>query len=116
MALTITEQNLLVSTTELSLLTGTSTNTPQTVEGTMQAWIDGIAAAVAKGDRFRVRVYEKVRSADTMRVVFMDEIYNPQSGLWASPPILVSKGWSVTMQKIAGTDRTFPTSVRLIPG
>lgn len=115
MALTITEQNLTVSTTELSLITGTSTLTPQTTEGTLQVLIDGIAAGVLKGERFRVKVYEKVRAADTMRLIYSDDIYNVPSGTWVSVPFIVAKGWQVTMTKIAGTDRTFPTSVRLIP-
>jgi hypothetical protein len=102
---------LSVSTTELSLISGTSTLQNNTTAGVYQLFVDGVAN-MAKGDRFRVKVYEKVRSGGTKRAVFQADLYNAQSEPLCTPPLMLLQGWDMTIQKIAGTDRAFDTSIR----
>lgn len=113
MAVTATEQIALsVSTTELSLLSGTSTLQNDTTACVIQAVID--ASNMALSDTFVVRVYEKVRASGTKRKVFQATLSDLQSELFCTPPIAVLNGWDVTMQRTAGADRAFDTSVRKI--
>lgn len=104
---------LSVSTTELSLFTGTSTIQTKTDAGVYQLFVDGVAN-MAKGDRFRVKIYEKVRASGTQRVVFQADIYNAQDEVFVTPPLTLLNGFDHTIQKIAGTDRAFDTSIRKV--
>lgn len=111
MAITFTEQTALsVSTTELSLISGTGTLQADTTACAMQAVID--CANMAKGDEFVVRVYETARSGGTKREIYKAVLSDAQSALFTHPTLLVGRGWDVTMQKVAGTDRAFDTSIR----
>ncbi len=100
---------LSVSSTELSLISGTSTLQNNNTAGTYQLSID--CSNMAKGDRFRVKVYKAVRSGGTKRVIFQADIYNAQSEIWAMVPVMLLFSWDMTIQKIAGTDRAFDTSI-----
>lgn len=102
---------LTVSTTELSLISGTSTLQNNTTAGCYQLFIDPVAN-MAKSDRFLVKIYEKVRSGGTKRGVYQTQIYNAQSEIWCMPPLMLLNGWDMTIIKVAGTDRAFDTSIR----
>lgn len=102
---------LSVSTTELSLITGTSTLTVQTTAGAFQLFIDPVAN-MAKGDVFAIYVYEKVRSGGTQRLVFSARLNGTQDEAFVAPTLMLLNGWSMSMKKIAGTDRAFDTSIR----
>ncbi|HTJ17852.1 MAG TPA: hypothetical protein VL494_13825 [Steroidobacteraceae bacterium] len=113
MAITQTPQTALsVSTTELSLLSGTSSLQADTTACVMQAFID--ISNMAKGDEFVVKVYETARASGTKRLLFKAVLSDAQSELFCTPPITVVNGWDVTMTKTAGTDRAFDTSVRKV--
>jgi hypothetical protein len=112
-AISATEQTALtVSTTELSLLSGTSTLQSDTTVCVMQAFVD--FNNLQKGDEFVVRVYATVRSGGTKRQLFKAVISDPQSELFCTPPITVMNGWDVTIVKTAGTDRAVDSSVRKV--
>jgi hypothetical protein len=100
---------LTVSTTELSLISGTSTLQNNNTAAMYQVSID--ASAMAKGDRFRVKIYKAVRSGGTKRLFLQADIYNAQSELFVMAPVMLLFSWDVTIQKIAGTDRAFDTSI-----
>lgn len=105
--------NSSVSTTELSITNGTSTLANQTTAGCYQCFLD--LSALADGDQFEFRVYEKTRSASTRRVCFYAVIANGQGtdgALWVSPPLLLMNGWDMSIDKLAGTDRTIEASIR----
>lgn len=94
-----------VSTTEWSLTTDTSGPDVDTTEGVFQAFIDLNALAV--GDVFEFRAYEKARTGDTQRVVYSAQFANAQiQPIWTSPTLILGVGWDMTLKKISGTDRT----------
>lgn len=104
-----------VSTTEHSLATDTSYDTgdAQTTDGVLQAWLD--VSDMVAGDDLQVRIYEKVRSGDTQRIVYEARLVGAQaSPIWVSPALTVMHGWDVTADAIAGTI-TVNWSLRLIP-
>lgn len=100
---------LSVGATELSLISGTSTLQNNNTSGVYQVSVD--CSNMAKGDRFRVRMYKAVRSGGTKRVFFTVDVYNAQSELLVIPPTMMLYSWDVTIQKIAGTDRAFDTAI-----
>lgn len=107
--------NVTVGSTELSIVSGTTSLATETSSGVYQLWIDPVAAAMAKGDEFKIRVYEKVEATGgTKRVVFVATLSDAQSELFVTPTLILMHGWDMTIQKIAGTDRAFDASVRKI--
>lgn len=102
-----------VSTTEWSLTTDTAGPDAQTDDGMYQAVLD--LNALAKGDVFVFKVYEKVLAASTQRVVWQAFFANAQSEPnWVSPGLILLHGWDFTLLKTAGTDRAIDFSVRRI--
>lgn len=102
-----------VGTTEHSLPNDAtySSGSPITADGLYQVFID--ANAVAAADLFRFRIYEKVQSTDTQRIVYEAYIGGPQmTPVWVSPALALIHGWDVTLTKISGTDRTITWSIR----
>ena len=105
--------NTSVSTTELSIINGTSTIATSTTAGCYQCYLD--LSVLDAGDRFEFRVYEKVRSASTQRVVMLATFQHAQGtdgANWVSPPLLLLNGWDMTLKRVAGTDRTIEASIR----
>jgi hypothetical protein len=105
-----------VGTTEHSLATDTTYDTgdAQTTDGVLQAWLD--VSDMIAGDQLQVRVYEKVRSADTQRIVYQTILSGAQSEpIFVTPALTVMHGWDVTADTLAGTSITVNWSLRLIP-
>jgi hypothetical protein len=104
-----------VGTTELSIVSGTTALQTITDDGVYQLWLDPVGAAMAKGDEFKIRIYEKVEATGgTKRVVFVATLSDAQSELWCSPMLILINGWDMTLQKIAGTDRAWDASIRKV--
>ncbi len=104
-----------VGSTELSLVSGTSTLQTLTDQGIVFVKVDTVN--LAKSDYFKVRVYEKVLSTSTKRVVMQTVIGNAQTGdggLWLFPGLLLRHGWDVTIQKVAGADCDIAVQVSII--
>lgn len=102
-----------VSTTEWSMTTDTGGPDVETSDGAFQAFID--LNALAKGDVFRFRCYEKVLSGSTQRGVFEVFFANAQSiPVWVTPTLVLMNGWDMTLLKIAGTDRSLDWSIRKV--
>lgn len=104
---------LSVSTTELSLVSGTSTLQTVTTAGIYQLWLDPVTN-MAKGDEFLVKVYEKVLTGGTKRVVWSACISDAQSTLFVMPTLILMNGWDMTIQRTAGSDRAFDASIRKV--
>lgn len=114
MAMQFLEESATISTTEFSLPNDSTTLTPQTTIGIVQAFID--VANMAAGDEYTIRIYEKARTADTQRLVASWTLEGAQSlPLWTAPALMMARGWDITMQKVAGTDRSFSWSIRRLP-
>jgi hypothetical protein len=101
-----------VTTTEWSMATDTSYDTgdAQTTDGVFQVFLE--VAALASTDEYRVRIYEKVRSAGTQRVVYDATLVGTQPGPFVSPSLILMHGWDMTIIKVAGTDRSIEWSIR----
>lgn len=93
-----------VGTTEWSLATDTSYDTAdaQTSDGVFQVFLD--LADMIAGDQLQIRIYEKVRAADTQRIVYEAILTGAQSQpIWVSPSLVLLHGWDVTCDALAGT-------------
>lgn len=93
-----------VSTTEWSLATDTSYDTAdaQTTDGVFQVFLD--VSDMIAGDQLQIRVYEKVRSGDTQRIVYQSILTGAQSDpIWVSPSLVLMHGWDFTCDALAGT-------------
>jgi hypothetical protein len=102
-----------VGSSELSIVSGTTTLQTITDDGVYQLWID--ANTMAKGDEFKIRIYEKVEATGgTKRVVLVATLSDAQSEIFVTPTLILMHGWDMTIQKIAGTDRAFDASIRKI--
>ncbi len=100
-----------VSVTEHSMTTDTAGPDTDTTVGIFQAFID--FAAVAAGDVFEFRMYEKARAADTQRLAYSARMAGAQSTpLWVSPSFILGAGWDMSLKKISGTDRAITWSIR----
>ncbi len=102
-----------VGTTEHSMTTDTAGPDTQTTDGVFQAFID--LNALAAGDSFQFRVYEKTLSGSTQRVVYNAVITGSQAHpVWVSPSLVLMHGWDMTLKKLAGTDRAIDWSIRSV--
>ena len=91
-----------VSTTEHSLTTDTAGPDVDTTDGVFQVWLD--LSDMVAGDELQIRIYEKVRSGDTQRIVYQTNLVGLQSEpIWVSPSLILMHGWDVTCDAIAGT-------------
>lgn len=102
-----------IGTTEWSLSNNSSTIATQGTSGVYQVFCD--LNAVAAGDVFELKGYEKALIGSTQRVVFSARFSGAQSApLWASPSLVLMKGWDFSLKKISGTDRSIIWSVRSV--
>jgi hypothetical protein len=102
-----------VTTTDWSLTTDTAGPDAQTDDGVYQCYLD--LSALAAGDSFQFRVWEKVVSAGTQRRVLSVAFNGVQSDPhWVSPSLILMHGWDMTIIKTAGTDRSITASIRKI--
>lgn len=102
-----------VSGTEWSMTTDTSGPDTDTTDGIYQAFID--LNALAAGDVFEFRVYEKVLSGSTQRAIYIARMAGVQgTPIWVSPTLVLIHGWDMTLKKISGTDRSIDWSIRKV--
>jgi hypothetical protein len=102
-----------VGSTELSLVSGTTTLQTVTDSGVYQVWID--AGNMAKGDEYKFRLYEKVEgTGGTKKVFFQQTLSDVQSEIFVTPTFILMNGWDATLQKTNGTDRAFDASIRKV--
>lgn len=102
-----------ISTTEYSLVSNSTTLASDVTDGVYQVFID--FSALTATEEYYVQVKEKVTSAGTQRVVFSSTVAGVQgSPAWVSPSLILLHGWDVTVDKIAGTDRSISWSIRKV--
>lgn len=109
MALSIVTGSATMTTTEYFLASVSTVATYQTADAAVQLFLD--CNAMAAGDQYRVRGYEKV-NAGTARVWFEATLTGAQANLFAAPTALLGEGWEFSVTKIAGTDRAIAWSLR----
>ena len=102
-----------VGTTELSVVSGTTTLSTITTAGVYQLWVD--PGNMAKGDEVSIRAYEKVEATGGTKKVFAQwSLLGVQSEVFVTPTFILINGWDFTITKIAGTDRAFDASIRKV--
>lgn len=102
-----------IGTTEYSLTNNSTTIASQTTDGVYQVFLD--LNALAAGDLYQLKVYEKVQSSSTQRVVYEAYIAGPApEPNYVLPSLVLVHGWDVTLDKISGTDRTIEWSIRQV--
>lgn len=91
-----------VSTTEHSMTTDTAGPDTETSDGVFQLFLDLNDMEV--GDELQVRIYEKVLSGSTQRIVYQQNI-SGNMGLHniGFPALVLIHGWDMTLDAIAGT-------------
>lgn len=102
-----------VSTAEYSIPNGGTTLQTLTTDAFAQLWVD--ANTMAKGDDFKARIYEKVLSSGTKRVIAtfpMSQAVESGSGNYMSPGFALMHGWDMTLQRVTGADRAMDASIR----
>lgn len=91
-----------VGTTEHSCTTDTAGPDTDTTDGMFQVFLD--VSDMVTGDILQIRIYEKVRSGDTQRVVYQSILKGAQgTPIWVSPGLMLLHGWDVTLDALAGT-------------
>lgn len=107
------ENTATIGATEYSLPNNSTSLTPKTDVGVFQVVLD--LAALATGDQYELKVYEKCRTGDTQRLLDVYTFTGAQSRpLCMLPALILMKGWDVTLKKIAGTDRAVIWSIRQV--
>jgi hypothetical protein len=102
-----------VSTTEWSLTSDTAGPDAETGDGIYQVFLD--LSALANGDTFRFRAYEKAQSTDTQRVFLEYTFAHAQNTPnWVSDSFILMHGWDFTLIKLTGTDRAITWSIRKV--
>jgi hypothetical protein len=99
--------------TEFSLTNASTTVAAQTTAGIYSVALD--LNALALGDTYELRLYEKARAADTQRALLL-ETFNDAQGvdgaIMVSPSFQLGAGWDFTLKRTAGSDHTITWSVR----
>ena len=91
-----------VGATEWSITTDTAGPDADTTDGVFQIFLD--VSDMVAGDELQIRIYEKVRSADTQRVVWQATLAGVQAQpIFATPSLILLHGWDCTLDAIAGT-------------
>jgi hypothetical protein len=109
------EDSATISTTEYSLPNDAnySSGSPMTADGVYQLFLD--LNALASGDSFELKIYEKVTAAGSQRLVDTFTLNGAQSKPGAVyPSLILLHGWDITLKKLAGTDRAIGWSIRQV--
>lgn len=101
-----------IGTTEYSLPNDSTTPATITDDGVYQLWLD--LSNMAAGDQYLLQVKEKVISTGSQRVVFTATFTGAQSEAYVAPSLILMHGWDMTLDKLAGTDRSIAWSIRKI--
>jgi hypothetical protein len=100
-----------ISTVEHSLTTDTAGPDVETSDGVFQTFLD--VSDMVAGDELQIRVYEKVQSTDTQRIVYQATLIGPQSPpIVVLPSLMLMHGWDFTLDAIAGGTITVTWSIR----
>lgn len=115
MAIAVSENSASITTTEYSLPANANyaSGSPQTTDAMVQIWID--LANMVAGDEYRFRLYEKVTSGGTQRLVDQRYYSGPQScPAIVIPGLILLNGWDATLLQVTGSARTIGWSIRRV--
>lgn len=101
-----------ISTTEFSLVSGTTTLQSDTTDGVFQVMVD--FTAMTASDAYTLTVKEKVISSAAQEIVYNLYLEGTQSTPIVLPSLIFMHGWDVTVRRTAGADRTIVWSIRQV--
>jgi hypothetical protein len=101
-----------ISTTEISLVSGTSTLQSIATPAVIQVFIDTVN--MVSGDQYRVQIKDKIISGGTQRTIYDVYLESKQSTPFVTPTLILYHGWDVTMDLITGTGRSISWSIRKV--
>lgn len=91
-----------IGATEWSLTTDTAGPDADTTDGVFQVFLD--VSDMVNTDILQIRIYEKVRSGDTQRIVDEYILRDAQTvPIWVSVSLVLMHGWDITLDALAGT-------------
>lgn len=100
-----------VGTTPYGVMSQSTSITYQTTDAIVQLFID--INAIAAGDEFKVKGLEKIDGTNAR--TFYEANIAPQTNKgWVSPMFIMTNGWEFTIEKVTGTDRSLPFSIRYV--
>jgi hypothetical protein len=101
-----------MTTTEFFLAANSTTQgAGQSTDMMVQLFLD--VSALANADEYRVRAWDAISSAGTVRIIMEWTISHAQSEpIWASPALILLHKWDFSVTKLAGTDRSIAWSIR----
>jgi|CXWL01.1.fsa_nt_gi hypothetical protein len=100
-----------ISTSEYSLVNNSTTLANATDDGVFQLFLD--TNALTSSEEYTLRIYEKVLSSSTKRIVWVSTLLGVQAEpVIVTPALTLMHGWDFTFIRIAGTDRAFDWSIR----
>lgn len=101
-----------ISTTQISLVSGTSTLQSIATPAVIQVFIDTVN--MVSGDEYQIQIKDKVISGGTQRVIYNAYVEARQSSPFVTPTLILYHGWDVTMNLINGTGRSISWSIRKV--
>ena len=102
-----------IGASEYFLASNSTVKTDQTDDGVYQLWLD--LNALANGDEYRVRAYERISSGGTTRIAMEWTVAHAQSEpMYVTPSLIFLHGWEFSVTKLAGTDRSIAWSIRKV--
>ena len=101
-----------ISTTEISLVSGTSTLQSVTIPGVIQVFID--TANMVSGDEYVILIKDKVTSGGLQRTIYSATIDGAQSSPFVTPTLILYHGWDITMDLVTGTGKSISWSIRKV--
>lgn len=100
---------------ERSMTNGTTSVATNTDDGIYQAfiWVNGNSTLT---ETLTIRVYEKVRSGDTQRLVYKFVYYGQAltQEVLVTPPVVLMHGWDFTAQFSSSGGRTILYSIKRV--
>jgi hypothetical protein len=78
-----------------------SSGSSMTADGVYQVFLD--TGDMVFGDQLQIRIYEKVRSGGSQRVIYEAILTGTMADSWVSPSLILLHGWDVAVKQLAGT-------------
>lgn len=103
-----------ITNTETSLAVDGGSTTLQTLTNKGLYWLVLKSTAMAKGDQFTWRVYEKASTGAGKSVLIDGILADAQSEQFMIPAVPLGIGWDMTLQRTAGSNRAFYWSIRQV--
>ena len=101
-----------MSTTEFSLVSGSTSLTGDTTPAVIQVFID--TNNMFAGDEYEIKIKDRIISTDAQRTIYTATLDGAQSAPFVTPSLILYHAWDITMKQITGTARSISWSIRKV--